>query len=421
MTVQERDGAQTEAPPARHRWSDAWEVFVVALGLGLTSFGGPVAHLGYFERAYVQRRRWLTAQAYAGIVALCQTLPGPTSSQVGFLVGLARAGWRGALAAWAGFTAPSALLMVAFALAAPRLGGPVAATALHGLKLVAAPIVAQAVWSMARRLTPDLARALMAVVAAGVVLLAGWGGVQIAVLAAGALAGAALCRDEKADGPAPVVLPIGPRAGAGALAAFLLLLLLAALALAGGRPGSPLALAAVFYRSGALVFGGGHVVLPLLRSALVPRDWLTDGTFLSGYGAAQALPGPLFTFAAFLGATVAPAGAGWAVKAAWAFLALVAIFLPGLLLALAGAPLWSRVSRHPAARGALAGINAAVVGLLAAALVTPIWTSAVTGPADVAIAVAGLLLLLVARAPPLAVVVLTVAGAIGAAALEGRL
>lgn len=384
----------------------AGEVFRTTLILGLTSFGGPVAHLGYFERAYVRQRRWLSADEYAGLVALCQMLPGPASSQTGFLVGLRRAGWAGALAAWAGFTLPSALAMFVFALLAPAMQGPILAAVLHGLKLVAVAVVAQAVWSMAQKLCPDRARAAFALLAAALMLVVGGPGVQVLALALGAAGGALLCRDLPAL-PALPAMPVSLRAGSAALALFLVLLV--ALPIAGRMaPHSLLALAGIFYKAGALVFGGGHVVLPLLRDALVPQGWLSDNAFLAGYGAAQAVPGPLFTFSAYLGAIVAPAGTA----ALWSATALVFMFLPGILVALAGLPLWTWLARHPAAKAGLAGVNAAVVGVLGAALYDPIWVSAVTSGRDVAIALAGFLLLERWRVPPLAVVAFCVGAAL---------
>ena len=393
------------ASPASSRGS-ATEVFRVALGLGLTSFGGPIAHLGYFERAYVRNRQWLTADEYAGFMALSQLMPGPTSSQVGLLVGLRRAGWLGAWAAWIGFTAPSALLMGAFALFAPRMQGPVLDAVVHGLKLVAVAVVAQAVWSMAQRLCPDRQRTAIGLVAAVLLLAIGGVTMQVAALVLGAAGGGLLCRGVTLGSSVPRV-PISMRTGSIALAIFLTLLV--ALPLAGrAAPHSLLDLAGIFYRAGALVFGGGHVVLPLLRDALVPHRWLTDSTFLTGYGAAQAVPGPLFTFAAYLGAAVAPAG-----KAPlWSLVALVFLFLPGILIAIAGLPLWAWLGHHPAARGALAGINAAVVGVLGAALYNPIWVSAIGSGGDVAIALAGLLLLERWRVPPLIVVFFCTAAAL---------
>jgi chromate transporter len=382
------------------------EVFGVALRLGLTSFGGPIAHLGYYERTYVRQRRWLTPDEYAGLVALCQMVPGPASSQVGYLIGLRRAGWGGAFAAWAGFTLPSAIVMFGFALLAPRLEGPATDAVLHGLKLVAVAVVAQAVRSMARNLCPDRARAALALLAAALLLVATGSFFQIAALAIGAVGGALMCRDLPAA-PALPAMPVSLRTGGAALALFLILLV--ALPLAGAAaPHSLLALAGIFYKAGALVFGGGHVVLPLLRDALVPRGWLSDNSFLAGYGVAQAIPGPLFTFSAYLGAIVAPVGDALL----WSAVALVFIFLPGLLIALAGLPVWLWLGHHPAARAALAGINAAVVGVLGAALYNPIWLSAVGNGRDVAIALAGFLLLERWRVPPLAIVIFCVAAAL---------
>jgi chromate transporter len=402
--------APAVAPPAR---GNALEVFRVALGLGLTSFGGPIAHLGYFERAYVQRRGWLSADDYAGLVALCQMVPGPASSQVGFLVGLRRAGWLGAFAAWLGFTLPSALIMFAFALLAPRLTGPMTLAALHGLKLVAVAVVAQAVWSMGRKLCPDLRRTALAILAAAMLLLFGGPAMQLAALAVGAVGGVLLCRNVQGQ-PAPPTMPVGRGAGLAAFAVSLVLLIGLPLA-AQAAPRSLLGMAAIFFGSGALVFGGGHVVLPLLQGALVPSGWLSDNAFLSGYGAAQAVPGPLFTFAAYLGAAIAPHGSGLGVTALWSTTALAFIFLPGLLVAVAGLWLWTWVADHAAARGGLAGVNAAVVGVLGAALYNPIWTSAVLSARDLAIAVIAFMLLERWRAPPILIVVFCVAAAIGAA------
>jgi chromate transporter len=388
------------------RRGSAAEVFRVALGLGLTSFGGPIAHLGYYERTYVRQRQWLSPDEYAGLVALCQMVPGPASSQVSYLIGMHRAGWGGAFAAWAGFTLPSAIVMFAFALLAPHLAGPTTNAVLHGLKLVAVAVVAQAVWSMARNLCPDRPRAALALIAAGLLLVAGGALLQIAALLIGAIGGALLCRNLPAA-PALPVMPVTLRTGGIALALFFVLLL--ALPLAGAAaPHSLLALCGIFYKAGALVFGGGHVVLPLLRDALVPQGWLSDGSFLAGYGVAQAIPGPLFTFAAYLGATVAPAGAA----SLWSALALIFIFLPGLLIALAGLPVWLWLGHHPMARAALAGINAAVVGVLGAALYNPIWLSAVASGRDVAIAVTGLILLERWRVPSLAIVIFCIAASL---------
>jgi chromate transporter len=392
--------------PTEVRRGSAGEVFRVALRLGLTSFGGPIAHLGYYERTYVKERQWLSPDEYAGLVALCQMVPGPASSQVGYLIGLRRAGWRGGFAAWAGFTLPSALVMFGFARLAPRLAGPTMDAVLHGLKLVAVAVVAQAVWSMARNLCPDRPRAALALLAAALLLVAGGAFLQIAALLIGAAGGVLLCRDLPAL-PALPAMPVSLRTGGAALALFLVLLV--ALPLAGAAvPHSLLALAGIFYKAGALVFGGGHVVLPLLRDALVPQGWVSDSEFLAGYGLAQAIPGPLFTFSAYLGAAVAPAGAALL----WSAVALILIFLPGLLVALAGLPVWLWLGHHPAARAALAGINAAVVGVLGAALYNPIWLSAVGNGRDVAIAMAGFFLLERWRVPPLAIVIFCVVAAL---------
>ncbi len=393
----------------------AGEVFRAALGLGLTSFGGPIAHLGYFERAYVRERAWLSAEEYAGLVALCQMLPGPASSQVGFLIGLRRAGWPGALAAWVGFTLPSAIALFGFAVLAPAMRGPALNAVLHGLKLVAVAVVAQAVWSMAQKLCPDRPRAALGLLAAALLLIASGPATQMLALALGAAGGAILCRDIAATPTLPV-MPVSKRAGSIALVLFLALLV--GLPLAGRAiPHSFVDLAGIFYKAGALVFGGGHVVLPLLRDALVPQGWLSDNAFLAGYGAAQAIPGPLFTFSAYLGAIVAPTGAALL----WSVVALVFMFLPGILVALAGLPLWSWLGHHPAARAALAGINAAVVGVLGAALYNPIWISAIDSGVDVSIALTGFLLLQRWRVPPLAVVGFSVCAALLSAAAHTSL
>jgi len=391
------------APRATRPAGRATEVLLAALQLGLTSFGGPIAHLGYFERAYVRQRAWLTGDEYGSLVALCQVLPGPTSSQVGFLVGLQRAGWAGALAAWLGFTLPSALLMLAGAVLAARLQGPVAETVVHGLQLAAVAVVAQAVWSMARRLCPDRATKAIALAAASLLLVAGGASTQLAALGGGAVAGAVVCRQSRLDG-GQLALAIPPAAAWVALGLFTLLLTALPIG-AALYPDGLIALSDIFYRAGALVFGGGHVVLPLLRDAMVPGGWISDDRFLTGYGLTQAVPGPLFTFAAYLGAAcnhVHQPMLGAAV-------ALLFIFLPGLLLAVAGAVLWSRFARYERARAGLAGINAAVVGLLGAALYNPVWVTAVRGATDAAIAIGALALLERWKLAPIAVVFVCVA------------
>jgi chromate transporter len=410
----------------------AWEVLAVAARLGLTSFGGPVAHLGYFHAEYVVRRRWLDERTYADLVALCQFLPGPASSQVGMAVGLLRAGLPGALAAWIGFTLPSAAALVLFAYAVraagvPEMGqasGSAWAGVLHGLNVVAVAVVVQAVWGMARSLCPDRPRATLAAGAACLILLwpaaAGPAIAQLLVIALGALAGwrllGPLARDPAgADAASSTPIPVGRRTATLALA--LLAVLLVALPVLRRATGDlPLAVFDAFFRTGALVFGGGHVVLPLLQAEVVPPGWLTDAGFVAGYGAAQAVPGPLFTFAAYLGALLAPAdGPGGPLLGPllWGALALVAVFLPSLLLVLGALPFWEALRRRVAFRAALLGINAAVVGLLGAALYQPVWASAIGSAADVALALAAFALLAIWKLPAWLVVALTAAGGLG--------
>ena len=378
------------------------EIFAAFLKLGLTSFGGPIAHLGYFRAEFVERRKWLNESSYADIVALCQFLPGPASSQVGFTLGILRGnGLLGGLAAWFAFTMPSALILFAFALGATAFTGPFAEGVLHGLKLVAVAVVAQAIWGMANSLTPDRARAAIALAAVAIVVFIGGSFGQIGAIVAGAIAGLWLCRG---DGPAPaghLGFSVSRRHSAAALVLFAVLFLLTPLVTA--RTGSQgLALFDAFYRSGALVFGGGHVVLPLLKAATVDSGWIGTNLFLGGYAAAQALPGPLFTFATFLGWSIG-------VPQSWggAAIATIAIFLPGLLLVAGALPFWEAASRHTAMRGPLAGINAAVVGLLAHALYDPLWTTTVRSLADVVFWAIALGITLKLRLPPLAVVLLS--------------
>lgn len=363
-------------------------IFLVFLRLGLTSFGGPIAHLGYFREEFVVRRRWLSEEEYAQLLAICQALPGPASSQLGFAVGLLRGGWRGGVAAFLGFTLPSALLMLGLALLAPRLDGPLAQSVVHGLKLVAVVVVAHGLWGMARSLVPDGPRALLGVLAFAAMTYLGGGWLQLALIAAGGLLGLVLCRHV----PALPVAGLAVRHGRGAglvLLSLFAALLVAALLLAGGEA-TPLSLAAAFYEAGALVFGGGHVVLPLLEQSTVASGWLARDDFLAGYGAAQVLPGPMFSLAAYLGA-LAPTGDAPALGAA---IALLAMFLPGLLLVAALLPLWGGLARLRGASPAIAGINAVVVGLLAAALAGTVAPAGLQGPADVAIALGALAALL---------------------------
>lgn len=369
------------------------EVFLAFLSLGLRSFGGPIAHLGYFRRAFVEQRRWLDDAHYSQLLALCQFLPGPASSQLGFAIGLQRAGWRGALAAFAGFTLPSAVLMFAFAWWAPYLNGPWGQSLLHGLKLVAVVVVAQGVLGMWRSLAPDTPRRILAVGAALVLLWQPQAWMQLLVIVAAALLAPWACRDVQARTALAPVAHYGRRTAVALLAGYAVLLLLAfTLATRGGLL---LQTGAAFYRAGALVFGGGHVVLPWLRQALVDPGWIDEGSFLAGYGAAQAMPGPMFSLAAYLGSRMFQGQGG----AAGAMIALAAIFLPGFLLLSGVLPFWQRLSTRVEAVRVVAAINAAVVGVLAAAFYHPVWTGTVHGPVDVAVTACGFLMLVVARQP----------------------
>lgn len=377
-----------------------WEIFKVSAKLGLTSFGGPVAHLGYFREEYIKRRRWLDDGAYADLVALCQFLPGPASSQVGMGIGLLRAGVPGALAAWLGFTLPSVLLLVLFALLfrSVDLAG---AGWIHGLKLAAVAVVAQAVWGMGRSLAPDRNRATMALAASAILFLWDSALSQVAVIAAAGVAGWLMYRGEKPVSSMAFEVKVSRGAAWVSLAAFAVLLVLLPL-LASGTGSDAVALFDGFYRSGALVFGGGHVVLPLLERVVVPEGWVAREEFLAGYAAAQAVPGPLFTFAAYLGMMAR----GWF----GAMLGTLAIFLPALLLVVGALPFWSILRSKPAVQGALKGINAAVVGILLAALYRPVFTEAVREPKDMAFGLALFALLVHWKLPPWAVVLLAAAG-----------
>jgi chromate transporter len=384
------------------------EVFSSFLRLGLTSFGGPIAHLAYFRREFVERRKWLGDGEFAQLLALCQFLPGPASSQLGFSLGLLRAGWPGALAAFLAFTLPSAVLLFAFAALLPYLSGAAADAGLHGLKLVAVAVVGQGVLGMARQLCPDAARASIAGAAAGLILAAGTAWMQVVVVVLGALAGLAVCRGVQPIAGGGLQAPYGTRLGWALLGVFMFLLV--GLPLAAHGTEGLVAVVEAFYRAGALVFGGGHVVLPLLREAVVAPGWISEDEFLAGYGAAQAVPGPMFTLAAYLGARL-PGAEGGIVGAT---AALLAIFLPGFLLVAGLLPLWRSIASRPVAARAVAGVNAAVVGLLGAALYDPVWTSAVQGPVDVAIAIVAFTLLVAWRASALLVVCWCVAAALGA-------
>jgi chromate transporter len=376
-------------------------VFAAFLMLGLTSFGGPIAHLGYFRAEFVERRRWLDDRAYADLVALCQFLPGPASSQAGFGIGMMKAGLPGALAAFVGFTLPSAVLMIALGLGIATMGEAIPPSVLRGLKVVAVAVVAQAVWGMARSLTPDAPRIALAVAAAAAMLAVPWPFMQLAVIAAGALAGLYLL--PRGDAAKPVALDAGVSRSMALTALALFVGLLFGLPLLAALTGSHAAgFVEAFYRAGALVFGGGHVVLPLLEASVVRPGWVSEDAFLAGYGAAQAVPGPLFTFAGYLGAVAGP----WPNGVVGGVLALAAVFLPGFLVLIAALPYWSALRHDERAQAALKGVNAAVVGLLLAAFVSPVVTSAILTPLDALLAVGAFVLLVVVRMPPWAVVAL---------------
>jgi len=395
----EAPGAPSASQTASPRWL---EVLHVSLRLGLTSFGGPIAHLGYFRDEYVVRRRWLDEKTYADLVALSQFLPGPASSKVGIAIGFFRAGYLGAFISWAGFTLPSAIALVLFAYGVDALGGALGSGWLHGLKVVAVAVVAQAVLGMMRSLAPDRARATVAVIAAVIVLWfpSAWG--QIAAIVFGFATGLTVLH---IDAPHDhVSLPVRVSRTTGAILLTLFFVLLVGLPLLIAiYPAHTLKVFEAFYRAGSLVFGGGHVVLPLLQASVVPPGWVSNDAFLAGYGAAQAVPGPLFTFSAYLGAVMGPQPNGWAGAA----LCLIAMFLPAFFLTLGALPFWDDLRRRPGAQSALRGVNAAVVGLLLAALYNPVWTAGIVGPYDFALAVAAFLLLFMWQTPPWLVVVLS--------------
>lgn len=381
------------------------EVFLAFLWLGLTSFGGPVAHLGYFRTEFVARRKWLTEQAYADLVALCQFLPGPASSQVGFALGLLRAGPWGAAMAWLAFTLPSAIVLVLFAFGAAVLDGPIASGIIHGLKVVAVAIVAHAVWGMARNLCPDKTRAGIALAAVFIVVMVSGPLGQVAAIILGGIVGLALYRESAAvSADDSLHFSVSRQAGRVALGLFVGLLIL--LPLLAGTAGW-LGIADSFYRSGALVFGGGHVVLPLLEAEVVQSGWITPDEFLAGYGAAQAVPGPLFTFAAYLGALLP--GINGLIGA---LLALLAIFIPGFLLLVGVLPFWTQFRQWSSAQALMRGANAAVVGILGAALYQPVWTSAIIGPYEFALALTGFLLLTLWKLPAWVVVIIVALGGV---------
>lgn len=378
----------------------AWSVFLIFLRLGLTSFGGPIAHLGYFRDEFVTRRQWLSERSYADLVALCQFLPGPASSQVGIAIGLSRSGYAGALAAWAGFTLPSAIALILFALGMASYGDAMPAGVLHGLKVVAAAVVAQAVWGMARNLCPDAPRITIMAAATCFVLLVPSAWAQVGVIAIAAVIGLLLFKPPQGVAHDPLPITIRRRVGLFWLTLFFGLLIGLPL-LAAMFPNQTLSIVDAFYRAGSLVFGGGHVVLPLLQAEVVPSGWVSNDAFLAGYGAAQAVPGPLFTFAAFLGASMNQAPTGWL----GGLVCLLAIFAPSFLLVVGALPFWERLRRNTRTQAALLGINAAVVGLLLAALYQPVWTSAIYAPQDFGLALVALIALMFWKLPPWLVVV----------------
>jgi len=381
------------------------EVLWVSTRLGLTSFGGPIAHLGYFHEEYVNRRKWIDEQSYADLVALCQFLPGPASSQVSIAIGIARARLRGGIAAWIGFTLPSALALIGFALGVGAFASAADAGWLHGLKVVAVAVVAQAVWGMARSLCPDRERATIAVLASLVTLAWPTAGGQLSSIAIAGLVGWIIFPGTASSSLSNMRFPVGKKTGIAAWCIFFALLIGLPL-LRQVQPSHSLEVFDSFFRVGSLVFGGGHVVLPLLQTEVVGPGWVTNEQFVAGYGAAQAVPGPLFTFSAYLGAVMGHEPNGWT----GAFLTLVAIFLPSFLLVVGALPFWDLLRVVPVFQSGLKGINAAVVGLLLTALYKPVWTSAIHAPADYGLGLVAFGLLMFWKFPPWLVVVLTAIG-----------
>lgn len=385
------------SPNDRHPFA----IFLIFLRLGLTSFGGPVAHLGYFHEEFVTRRRWLAESRYADLVALCQFLPGPASSQVGIALGFYRSGSAGALAAWTGFTLPSAIAMILFALGIASYSDAIPSGAMHGLKLVAVAAVAQAVWGMARTLCPDRQRVTIMAAATCCVLLVPSVWAQLGVIVFAAIIGLASITPKPEEGATYDPLPMTMQKRVGLLWLMLFFALLLGLPLlAALSANQTLSMGAAFYRVGSLVFGGGHVVLPLLQAEVVPPGWVNNDAFLAGYGVAQAIPGPLFTFAAFLGASMNQEPSGWS----GGLICLLAIFTPSFLLVMGVLPFWEGLRRNMRVRAALTGVNAAVVGLLLAALYQPVWTSVIRVPLDFGLALVALVALMFWKLPPWVVV-----------------
>jgi len=385
--------------------SSAISIFLIFLRLGLTSFGGPVAHIGYFRDEFVTRRQWLSEQSYADLVALCQFLPGPASSQVGLAMGLSRGGYRGALAAWLGFTLPSALALIVLAMGLVVFAdGAVSSGLLTGLKVVAVAVVAQAVWGMARNLCPDAARLTLMAVATCLVLMLPTVYAQVGVIVAAGVVGLFAFKPVADDVIDDWQVPVSRSAGTVWLSLFFILLASLPVLLE-VFPSQALALVDAFYRAGSLVFGGGHVVLPLLQAEVVPTGWVQEDMFLAGYGAAQAVPGPLFTFAAFLGAAMTSPPTAWL----GGLICLLAIFLPSFLLIAGALPFWQQLRANVHMQAALMGVNAGVVGLLLAALYDPVWTSAIVGPKEFAMALVALIALMAWKLPPWLVVLASAA------------
>lgn len=385
----------------------ALEVLKVCTRLGLTSFGGPIAHLGYFHGEYVKRRKWIDQQSYADLVALCQFLPGPASSQVGIAIGIARAGLLGGLAAWIGFTLPSAIALIIFGYISDIMIMKDAGW-LHGLMIVAVAVVAQAVWSMATQLAPDKPRGTIAILAAIVTLLWPTTYTQVLIIVLAGVVGWLFFRKNHVGDVRTIGVPIGRKTALSSLVLFFALLVVLPI-LRTVTHSQTLALIDSFYRAGALVFGGGHVVLPLLQNAVVSPGWVTNSQFLAGYGAAQAVPGPLFTFSAYLGVVMHPSPNG----ILGATIALISIFLPAFLLVIGALPFWNTIRHHPAFQSVLTGINASVVGILIAALYNPVWMSAIKSTVDFCIAIAAFGLLVIWKLPPWIVVLFSaVAGAV---------
>lgn len=387
-------------PQTARELDSPWTVFLIFLRLGLTSFGGPVAHLGYFREEFVTRRQWLSDRSYADLVALCQFLPGPASSQVGLALGFSRAGYSGALAAWTGFTMPSAIALILFAIGITHLGNTFSAGAIQGLKIVAVAVVAQAVWGMARSLCTDVPRITLMMLSTCAVLLMPTVWSQVGVIVLAGIAGLTLFKPAQLAPHDPLPIHISRRTGGFWLGVFFVLLI--ALPLASEVfPGQTLAIVDAFYRAGSLVFGGGHVVLPLLQTEVVPTGWVGEEVFLAGYGATQAMPGPLFTFAAFLGASMNTAPTGWT----GGMIALIAIFIPSFLLVIGALPFWESLRQNLRTQAALSGINAAVVGLLLAALYQPVWTSAILSAQDFGLALVAFVALMFWKLPAWLVVI----------------